>query len=730
MSAYTDFLSHPKEEGITLKEHLEKVADKSRELMSQTKFTSADTAFLAGLLHDVGKLNPYYQQLFHADLDTRKELEMNLRTKYVRQHSIFSAWAARFLLKDAVTDQDSLSLVLSLIAGHHSALSKRISTTRDVAGFQESQDSIASILPAFRSAVSIGGKFTGLNWDECEAKFGRPISFQNEVKNGDIPRFLEACVLFSAVLQADRGSFGAWPQPSYDLKLDTSRLVHEGGELGPIRDVAQREILAEHDSSADLSVIHAPTGIGKTKVFLDTIDRYPNLERVIYFSPLLALTEDFEEKVRQVAQPYLDDILVYNHLFAGALSGKGSDANATEVGWNFANESFNSKFVITTTQRLLLTLYSNHAADKLKLMSFKNSLLILDEIQVVPKFLLPNLMDLLQEMCAKMNSKVIFVSATVPYELTAKRLSVCKPSAKTLGEYYDLTMKGVDFIGPLKSLPAATGGARILVMANTRRKALGLLKLVREDERGNVHYLTAGIKKKVRSRMLKEARSARNFIMVSTQVVEAGVDISFSEVFREVAPLDSIVQVMGRLSREAEVTRPTLHVFHNDEDHRPYPELEYVESLKILRTVRDSRELAGRLEEYYRTISSRNRLNQGLAEKLDFRERQMDFDGVWKLVSDNTFDGEDNPVIVPDSEEDLAATRNELLSSESMTKSTFRKYAGLVASLPGAVSRARHEGYYEESFDPDLMKRGILLPRKGKLHEMYDTKVGLDKWQE
>lgn len=723
LSAYTDFLSHPKENGALLKDHLISVAKSAASLVSQTRFPT-EPAFYAGLLHDIGKLNPFYQDLFNVDRALRSSLEKELEKKYKRQHSLFSAWAASFLLENVV-DLRTRNLVMAVIAGHHSELKKRIRADHSETG-RNSQSAILQLIPKFRATLSSSSdsEFHKLNWETCLKEFGLPISFQSEVRGREdgISSFLEAGVIFSAMLQGDRGSFGTWSTPNYDLRLDTGKLVKGDSPLGTLRQQFQQKVIEDYKPSDGISVIHAPTGIGKTKVFLDLISRHTGLERVIYFSPLLALTEDFEDKVREVAGNSLEDVLIYNHLFSGMLSQRGNEGYQLDNDrWNFEIESFNSKFIITTTQRLLITLYSNSASDKLKLISFKNSLLILDEIQVIPKFILSNLIALLRELCLTMNSKVLLVSATIPHEVKEVGLPTFGMSEQGYRDYHRLTMKKIEFHEPL-SLPDTFNG-KVLLMANTRRKAKKLFSSV--ERIPNAHYLTTGIRKKDRTKLLKEIKESReDCLLVSTQVVEAGVDISFSEIYREVAPLDSIVQVMGRLNREGEVSSPVLHVFLNDRDHRPYAELEYINSIEVLRTVRNSQELYARLDKYYSTVSSRNMLNKSRADYLRQLENKMDFSGVWEMIEKHVFDDRDDPVLIPDSEDEVEKIKAELLSSRRIDRNLFKKYSNLVASLP----RSKNDIALEEFFDSDLMDRHVLLPRKEKLHELYDSRMGLDKW--
>jgi CRISPR/Cas system-associated endonuclease/helicase Cas3 len=100
--------------------------------------------------------------------------------------------------------------------------------------------------------------------------------------------------------------------------------------------------------------------------------------------------------------------------------------------------------------------------------------------------------------------------------------------------------------------------------------------------------------------------------------VEAGVDISFSHIFREKAPLDSMIQVMGRLNREAETDEARLTVFEYDNEFRPYSQLELFESEKILREARDSIQLYSSLSQYYKSVSEKNETYRRYSNELEY----------------------------------------------------------------------------------------------------------------
>lgn len=744
----SDFLSHPKDnqnEAKLLLSHLIEVGEKARELVKETRFDRAQNAtYLAGLLHDIGKLNPFYQILFHTDFMERERKMHELRTLYQQQHSLLSAWAAKKLLGNVQgADRDTLSLLLCIIAAHHSQLTNDIVVEENDNKAVHTRKGTLENLEKFQNVASSDPRFSTLDWKECLDEFSFPMSFRRLSPWSDDPitDFMEANMAFSALLQADRGSFRQWELPVFNLPINTRGMVNQSSPFSPLRTKFQEWYSHIHRYSDEISILHAPTGIGKTKVFLDLIEGYrgsiPSMRRVFYFSPLLALTDDFERKLveQKILGSSLEDVLIYNHLYAGSLASKIEHHNSfsSGAGWNFENESFNSQFVITTTQRLIMTLYSNTHSDKLKLLSLGNSLLIVDEVQVIPKFLLPSFLDLLGIICKMMNSRVLLVSATIPHEIKA-RMQIKELPDDLAAEYFRLAMKEVRFHSSLPRFAALKDG-NILVMLNTRRKARAVFETLKQAIEGNngaakkLFYLSSGIRKKTRRGNIEDLKESKSAVVISTQVLEAGVDISFSEIHREVAPLDSIIQVMGRLNREGGMSKAILHLFTYDDEYLPYNELEYRESLKILKKVKSSKDLYDKLPTYYKKISELNASNIGLVSKLRRLISILDFKGVNDFVFKEVFaDEHDETVIIPEGEEELKRITEELEAmvdqGRRMGRDTFRKYADLTASLP----RDPRKLGMVEILNEKLMTRGIILPKIGHLAEVYDEEMGLDKW--
>lgn len=723
-----EFLSHPIDEPRhSLIEHLIAVGKKSDELFTETSFKNKNIAFYSGLLHDIGKINPWYQEIFNATQD-RKKIQEEVSTKFVQMHSVFSAWAAKYLLSEINLEYEVIDKILVLIYGHHSTIRRSLGEVKQGKQFMASKEIMKESIKEFSSKVSDILEFSKLNWNSCVERFPRHILFDLELNSSNAPDdFLEMSVAFSCLLQADRGSFKDWSIPKFDLNIDTISLAkpeqRNTSKMRSMRNRFQKEVMDNFDYSEKVIVIHAPTGIGKTKVFLDLISKYKDdktIQRVFYFSPLLALTEDFERKFESTLRDkkQLSDVLIYNHMFAESLEEKRSDRyEGYSHEWNFLIESFNKQFVITTTQRLLMSIYSNTAKEKLKMASFRNSILIIDEVQTIPKFILSNLKDIFQKMGQYMGTKIILVSATIPNEIN--EIPKVKISKDLLDEYLDQTQKQI--VIETLDLPTLIIN-KTLVMANTRKKAVNLYNSIAQIHKDRTKiYLSSGIRKKDRIDILKNLLAKENYVLISTQVVEAGVDISFSNIYREAAPLDNIIQVMGRLNREGLDPDANLVIYPTDGNEAPYSKLEFDESWKRLENIHNSKEIYAILEQYYGEISARNKRNIAKTVELETYVKNLDFEKVWTFVKNELFADDDRDSVFVPELENWDELKNALVNNQ--LKNNFKKYGLLTATLPRSVDKIGRE-----YFDEELLEKNILLPKKEHLKTIYDDNMGLDKW--
>ena len=722
------FLSHPASaekntDAILLIKHLTDVATRAKNIVSESKFENKDLVCYAGLFHDLGKLGPYYQELF-SDPDNIKRNNHTLQTSYNRLHSVYSMWIAEKILEKDF-DYNNMQKILMMIYCHHGSMTN--SYGRYVGENREKNHATTTKLitnwKKFLPELRADSSFT-------EFKMDFKLEHNENIKNEDVlqpknpdaalEEFVEIQFLFSALLQADKkGFFSDSETKNYDfapLNISTNKSEESG--LNDYRTNFQKRVLEQIKPDDSITIINAPTGVGKTNAFLEAIEKYKPLSRVMYFSPLLALTNDFESKLQQMMDD-TKEILTYNHVYSGLLSKKAEETSDAvkspeqdNTVWNFNHESFNEKFVVTTMHRLLMCIYSNKNMDKLKLASFSNALLIIDEVQTLPKFLLKNLCEIFKIMTKKMGTKVIMASATIPHELS--EFTSIQMAANDKAKYLEERTR------PIKKTEfdvSLVKQDRTLVMLNTRKRAYEKFQEI-SKQNDCTYYITSGIRKKAQNEIIKKIKSSENkFVLISTQVVEAGVDISFSSIWRQMAPLDNIIQILGRLDRENKDKTNELCIFEEG-NNLPYNMFEYKVSKKYLKDIKNSATLYSILPKYYAEISQDNQTQKNESDTLDSHISKLDFESVWKDVSECIGGSYYDSVYIPELE-NWDAVHADLLSG---SKNRTKKHAGLQALLPKSAY------HFKEYFDDELFEKKILLPKKEKLKEFYDETVGLDKW--
>ncbi|NQE05108.1 CRISPR-associated nuclease/helicase Cas3 [ANME-1 cluster archaeon GoMg1] len=349
--------------------------------------------------------------------------------------------------------------------------------------------------------------------------------------------------------------------------------------------------------------LNVPTGTGKTLTALSfALKLRKRIEserdykpRIIYSLPFLsiidqnfAVFEDVFETVNK-EKPTSDVLLKHHHL---------SDVIYTRKEDEFENvdkdtgkdllliEGWNSEIVVTTFIQFFYSLISNRNRAIRKIHNITNSIVILDEVQAIPHkywLLLNKTMIFFAEL---FNTYFIFITATQPliFDETKKEIS---PLVGNKRKYFDslnrvkliTNLESVcleDFKEILKKDLMQNANKDVLVVLNTIKSSKDIYDFVKGLNIRNValYYLSTNIIPKerlIRIKKIKE-KSATRSIIVSTQLIEAGVDIDADIVYRDFAPLDSINQVSGRCNRNFGDKRGIVKLFilREDKDGRAY----------------------------------------------------------------------------------------------------------------------------------------------------------------
>jgi CRISPR-associated endonuclease/helicase Cas3 len=284
------------------------------------------------------------------------------------------------------------------------------------------------------------------------------------------------------------------------------------------------------------------------------------LKRIVYVIPFTSIIEQNAEVFRSMVGG--DSILEHHCNF---------EPDQEDYRSRLAAENWDAPIVVTTNVQFFESLFANRSSRCRKLHNIANSVIILDEVQTLPApFLLPCL-ETLEELVAMYKVSVVLCSATQPavqwrpdFQKGLEGVTEIIDDPQKLA--HDLKRIAINLVGKLPNEELANRLVeykQVLCIVNTRRHARELYQAIPKND-GRMH-LSALMCPVHRSQKLNEMREllreGHACRVVSTQLVEAGVDIDFPVVYRSLAGIDSIAQAAGRCNREGELKKGEVFVF-------------------------------------------------------------------------------------------------------------------------------------------------------------------------
>lgn len=521
-----------------LKEHLLGVAELAEEFASV--FGAGDWGRVAGLLHDAGKATTRFIE----------RLEGSSRRV---DHSTFGA-------RLAVEHAGNLGQLLSyVVAGHHGGLPN--------GGEQESE------LHYRLKSSHIPGDVILLPDIDLEGSLRIPFTPDKGCVGFSLAfftRMIFSCLVDADFLDTERfcDSKRAATRPNYkvDMELLKQKLDFHLASLSATAEPTQvnllrQQILSNCRSTAQLPrqifSLTVPTGGGKTLSSLAfALDHAVanGLRRVIYAIPFTSIIEQNAAVFQQI----LGRELVLEH----HCNYKESD-KPEEVEYNrrrgLAAENWDAPLVVTTNVQFFESLFSNKPSRCRKLHNIAGSVIVLDEAQAIPTEYLEPCLAALRELVEHYHCTLVLCTATQP-ALDDDALRNRLPEVHEIVEnpeqlYENLRRTQVVFAGKLSDEELTSRIQQIdqvLCIVTTKPQARKLFEMVSESD-GNFH-LSTNMYPEHRRRVLNEIRQrlkqSKSCRVISTSLVEAGVDLDFPVVYRAMAGLDSIAQAAGRCNRE------------------------------------------------------------------------------------------------------------------------------------------------------------------------------------
>jgi CRISPR-associated endonuclease/helicase Cas3 len=549
---------------------------------------------LSGLLHDLGKYSFEYQCYIKSAVGLLCPGDKNYvdaeRLRGQIDHSTAGAqWIWEALKDEVKINKLAVEIVSLCVLSHHSGLidvfdiagedkfSARLNKNFTLTHYCEAQKKIDhSISDRITELIKIEGKNDQLRdfIIKVHGFYREPV---RQFSKGLLVRFL-----FSSLVDADRLSTADFENPE-DAKLrylgnypDWQKLIDcfEQISFGIENEVDQKRCevsLSCWKRASDkqgLYYLTVPTGGGKTFSSLRFALHHAKkhkLDRIIYVIPYTSIIDQNASKVAKIFDSISKEIVLEHH--SNLVPEKDTWRN------RILSENWDVPIVFTTSVQLLETLFGGRIRSVRRMHQLAKSVIIFDEIQTLPiktVHLFNNAINFLTDLCF---STVIFCTATQPllHGVEESKGAVPYSDAMEIVDYPPLfdALKRVVVRDCLK-----TGGwteeeltqrvkvllhdkGSVLVVTNTKANAKRLYESCHGLSK-NVFHLSTNMCPKHRKTILEQVIDCLNpsnpkpVVCISTQLIEAGVDVDFGAVIRCLAGLDSIAQAAGRCNRNGQ----------------------------------------------------------------------------------------------------------------------------------------------------------------------------------
>lgn len=554
-----EYVTHRREDGTfqPLKEHIENVGERTAQFAAA--FDAAEHGRQTGLLHDVGKYSQNGQKRQRDPEHTAKV-----------DHSSAGAQEA-FRRKDP--------MAAFAVAGHHGGLPDRggKSAADDGTLFARLNKTLSGgdDPSAWKQEIVLNGAPSMPEWAE-KCRDGRVQAMYT--------RMLFSCLVDADFLDTENALQGPQPRGGYaplealweKLQGHVAPWLKEPKtELCAKRNDILRRCLQGGEEEKGLFTLTVPTGGGKTVSSLAFALSHAvchGMERIIYVIPYTSIIEQNAKVFAEI----LGEENVLEHHSQTELADETGDAETPEARRRrLACENWDAPVIVTTAVQFFESLYASKTSRCRKLHHLANSVMIFDEAQTLPVPYLRPCVSAIGELVRHYGATAVLCTATQPelgqiFQKLAPELSL-REIAPNPDELFDF-FRRVSFQqeGELTNEELAarlTETEQVLCIVNTRKRAREVFQLLPQEGRFHLSTLmTPQDRKRVLGTVRERLKERKPCRVVSTSLVEAGVDVDFPAVWREVAGLDSILQAAGRCNREGKksAAESIVHIFHAD----------------------------------------------------------------------------------------------------------------------------------------------------------------------
>jgi CRISPR-associated endonuclease/helicase Cas3 len=718
------FVSHTPPEGSNqwheLKQHLRDVADGTYRYAD--KFGAGKLGKYAGLWHDLGKYNPEFQ-VYLEQCHAASQVGSKQKPRGPR-HAIHGAMLAAEVCPPLAT----------IIYGHHAGLPNFADLKAALkdptwqASYQQAFKIAQNDLGSLKPSIDLQTTLKNVPRDEL----GREVFLRMLFSCLVDADYLDTEEHFEAANTAVRGSkFSVnqlWDAFEQKRREFLTQLEDPNMVVNKVREQVYQACFTSAEWKPGVFRLAVPTGGGKTLSGLAFALRHAVLHKCDRVIVAVPYTSIIEQTVKVYRDLFEHDAVLEHHSavkddYVRDDRKKGNEeeqfqsddgAMRSQAQARLATQNWDAPLVVTTTVQLFESLFANRTSRCRKLHNIIGSVIILDEVQTLPIALLTPIRSMLQELVERYRVTVVFCTATqppiegqnpyfdgFPSELIRNIIEPeqAKQHFKALQRVHyekpSVSWSWEDVAQDIKPKNQA------LVVLNTRKNALSVLdalevratdylsgsnhqdevqSVLRESDILHLSTLLCGEhRREVLAEVRQRLKARKPCILISTQVVEAGVDVDFPIVYRAMGPLDRIVQAAGRCNREGKMEgKGRVVIFEATEGKTPKGE--YGKAVAMTRQHLNEAGLEGLhepdiFEAYFQSLYQIEDRDKHGIEDLRKQSNYRCVAEKFRLIDDNSM-----PVVIRYNDE-VTQILNEI-SRRGLWSSDRRKLQPYIVNLP------------------------------------------------
>ena len=649
------FIAHKMEnsnERQMLIDHLKQTAIKAKSFGN--KFGAGEHAYIAGLLHDLGK----YSQEFQDRINGSK--------KWV-DHSTAGAQEV-FKRFEGKNLGPVGKLIAYCIGGHHGGLPDAgASTDTNLKCTLSSKLNNDKIYPyeSYRDEVpDINLSANLIPQINPTNGIGFALAFYI--------RMLYSCLVDADFLDTEAFMRENEVARGYDIQLDDllvdlNKKIQSFGEASsPIND-KRTEILnacinkAKHPKG--IFSLTVPTGGGKTfssMAFALNHAKKHGMDRIIYVIPYTSIIEQNAAEFRNV---FGENIVLEHHSNFDFNDDEEEKYNKLKL----SSENWDIPIIVTTNVQFFESLFANKSSRCRKLHNIINSVIIFDEAQMLPLSYLIPCVKTISELVANYNCSAVLCTATQPAldNLLPEEMEVKEICEDTTGLYNFFKRTKIIKRGLIENetlIKEINSQRQVLCIVNMRKHTLDLFSMLEGDDVFHLStYMCPFDRRAVISKIKNRLKNDLPCKVISTSLIEAGVDIDFPIVYRTMTGLDSIIQSAGRCNREGKLKDDKgknilgeVHVFNPEDKYTKWQPKEFKITSEltkgIMRRFDDIASLdaiRSYFEEMQYILKAQGLDTSDICKNIEENHGTLDFDfkdiaSKFKIIDDNTY-----PIIIP-----------------------------------------------------------------------------------